>query len=102
MRGRLEVLDVSISGEAPGIAHASIDKPLPGATSGEWVLDVRGSAVGAAAPVSRIDFASGSRVIHSAPTGVARPALAEEHPNLAGAERSGFYATLGALDLAQE
>jgi hypothetical protein len=41
-------------------------------------------------------------VIHTAPCDAPRPALAAERPDIPGADTSGFYATLGALDLHRE
>jgi Sulfotransferase family len=102
MRGKVEVVEVTPARETPGLLYAEIDKPSEGSALEEWALDVRGSAVGADAPVAHVEFSSGGRLIHSAPCDVPRPALAAERPDLPGAEASGFYATLGALDLERE
>jgi hypothetical protein len=102
MRGKVEVVEVASAEETPGLLYAAIDKPAEGTVREEWSLDVRGSAVGADSPVARVEFFSGGRLIHSAPADVPRPALADERPDLPGAEVSGFYASLGALDLQRE
>ena len=63
---------------------------------------MRGAAVGDVEPVSQVEFATAGGVIHTAACDAPRPALAAERPDLPGAEASGFYATLGALDLLRE
>ena len=105
MPGKIEVLQVTEPGDAPGLAYRAIDKPLPaaGGAAGEgWSLDIRGSAVGAAGAVTHVDFVAAGEVVHTAPCDAPRPALAAERPDLIGAAASGFYATLGGLDLLPE
>ena len=105
MAGKLEVLQVTESGDAPGLLYAAIDKPRVGARdSGHegWSLDVRGSAVGAGDPVTHVEFIAAGTVIHTAACDAPRPTLAAERPDLKAADRSGFYATLGGLDLRPE
>ncbi|HZO60065.1 MAG TPA: sulfotransferase [Solirubrobacterales bacterium] len=105
MPGQIEVLQVTVPGAAPGLRHAAIDKPRVGPVAGGgWSLDVRGTALGDAGPVTHVEFvtAPAGEVIHTAACDVPRPRLAEERPDLAGAEDSGFYATLGGLDLHPE
>ena len=104
MQGKIEVLQVTEPGEAPGLAYAAIDKPRPadGRTDEGWSLDVRGSAVGAGDTVTHVEFVVAGAVIHTATCDAPRPALAAERPDLRGAETSGFYATLGGLDLHTE
>jgi hypothetical protein len=63
---------------------------------------VRGTVVGDAEPVTHVELVAAGAVIHAAPCNVPRPALAAEQPDLAGAGDSGFYATLGGLDLRSE
>ena len=55
-----------------------------------------------ATSVTHIEFLGPGGVIHTAPCDAPRPALAAERPDLPGAESSGFFATLGALDLRPE
>jgi Sulfotransferase family len=104
MRGKVEVLEVSPAGESPGLLYAAVDKPSlergAGVASESWTLDVRGSAVGRDRPVVHVELESDGRVLHVAPCDSPRPALAAERPELPAA--TGFYATLGALDLQQE
>src|SRR5688500_3651671 len=106
MQGRIEVLEVTEPGEAPGLLYRAIDKPQPGPAgvdAGEgWSLDVRGAAGGEGDVVTHIEFAGPGGVIHTAPCDAPRPALAAERPDLPGANSSGFFATLGALDLRTE
>ena len=103
MPGKIEVLQVTEPGPGPGLRYGAIDKPRPGGSAADgWSLDVRGSAVGDAEPVTQVEFVVDGALIHTAPCDASRPALAAERPDLKGAERSGFYATLGGLDLRPE
>ena len=102
MPGKIEVLVVTAPGAAPGLTYSAIDKPQPGSTGDGWSLDVRGAAVGARSRVEHVEFVGAGGVIHVAPCDAPRPALAAERPDLEGAESSGFYATLGGLDLHRE
>jgi len=98
MQGKIEVLEVA-AGETPGLLYGAIDKPRPGSADSGWSLDVRGAAVGDGEPVTHVEFVTAGGVIHTAACDAPRPALAAERPDLPGADVSGFYATLGALDL---
>ncbi len=102
MPGKIEVLEVTAPGEAPGLLYGAIDKPRPGSEGDGWSLDIRGAAVGDGAPFTHVEIVGPGGVIHTAPCDAPRPALAAERPDLAGAEDSGFYATLGGLDLHRE
>jgi hypothetical protein len=107
MGAKLEVLEVvqavpPQSGERL-VLESSIDRPSvergAGVARDDWSLDVRGWAVGAAAPVEHVEFSVGGVFLRRVPCDVARPALAAERPDLSGAGSSGFYATLSGLDL---
>ena len=102
MPAKIEVLEVTEPGAAPGLLYRAIDKPTRGTAEDGWSLDVRGSAVADGDTIERVEFLGAGGVIHSAPCDVPRPALAAERPDLQGAELSGFYATLSVLDLPPE
>ena len=102
MQGKVEVHEVVDPGAVPGLLHHAIDKPAAGWSGGDWTLDVRGSVVADGSAVERVEFHLGGHVVQAAPCDVARPVLAAERPDLPGAGESGFYATLGALDLPRE
>ncbi len=106
MHGKIEVREVTDPVAAPGLLYGAIDKPRPGpdgvSAAEGWSLDVRGAAVGDGDVVTHVDFQGPGGVIHTAPCDALRPALAAARPDLPGAESSGFYATLGALDLRSE
>ena len=92
MPGKIEVLQVTAPGAAPGLLYGAIDKPRPGSEGDGWTLDIRGAAVGDGPPVTHVEVVGPGGVIHTAPCDAARPALAAEHPDLPGAEDpSGFY-----------
>ena len=95
MQGKIEVLQVAVPHSAPGLRYAAIDKPAPPATGDGWSLDVRGTAVGDPDPVTHVEFAAAGTVIHTARCDAPRPEVER-------GERSGFYATLGGLDLHRE
>jgi hypothetical protein len=103
MPGKIEVLQVTGPGKTPGLLYGAIDKPQAGGGSADgWSLDVRGAAVGDGEAVTHVEFVTAGGVIHTATCDAPRPALAAERPDLKGAEQSGFYATLGGLDLRPE
>ena len=89
------MLQVAVPGSAPGLRYAAIDKPVPSATGDGWSLDIRGTAIGDLEPVAHIEFMAAGAVIHTAACDAPRP-------DVEGGERSGFYATLGGLDLHAE
>jgi hypothetical protein len=104
MPGKIEVLQVTGPGKAPGLLYSAIDKPRAegGASADGWSLDVRGAALGDREAVTHVEFVTAGDVIHTTRCDAPRPALAAERPDLEGAEHSGFYATLGGLDLRPE
>jgi hypothetical protein len=102
MQGKIEVLEVTAPGDTPGLLYGAIDKPQPGSAGDGWTLDIRGAAVGEGEQVTHVEFATAGGVVHTAPCDAPRPALAAERPDLPGADASGFYATLGALDLRRD
>jgi hypothetical protein len=104
MGERVDVHEVVQLDGADGLLRESaIERPSleqrAEAAPGGWSLDVRGWAVGAAAPVAQVELSLPGVVVRRVPCDVARPALEAERPDLPGAGSSGFYATLGALDL---
>src|SRR5688500_18201001 len=106
MQGKVEVLEVTASNEAPGLAYAAIDKPDPasghGMVADRWALDVRGSVVGSEAAVAQVEIEAHGAVIHATAADAARPALAAQRGDLPRAADSGFFATLSSLDLSRE
>jgi hypothetical protein len=102
--GAVEVLEVSLSeAQAERFAGRSIDKPAPGMTAGgAYELDVRGWAIGVEAEVVAVDFVDREILLRRAPAGVGRSDVAAAHPELPGARSSGFYATIGTLELPVE
>lgn len=107
MGAKVDVGEVVQLGGRDGLVRESaIDRPAPGtpapAAPGGWSLDVRGWAVGAAAPVSQVELSVAGTALRRVPCDVSRPALAAERPDLSGAGSSGFHATIGALDLPRQ
>jgi Sulfotransferase family len=104
MGARVEVHEVVQLGDEPGaLRAAAIERPslehqARGAPGG-WSLDVRGWAVGAEQAVEHVELSLPGRTLRRVSCRAPRPDLAAERPDLRGAATSGFYATLGALDL---
>ena len=103
MPGKIEVLQVTEPGEAPGLLYGAIDKPRPGGSAAEgWSLDVRGARWATATRSPTWSSWAPARVIHTAPCDAPRPALAAERPTCRAPRRAGSTRRSAALDLRPE
>jgi hypothetical protein len=107
MGAKLEVVEVvPIGGSDRLVREWGIDRPNLergiGAVRDDWSLDVRGWAVGADAPVTHVELSASGWPARRVPCNAARPALAADRPDLPGVAKSGFWATISALDLPRE
>jgi hypothetical protein len=91
-----EVVPAPASGEVAGFAF---DTPQPGAARDSYAFDLRGWAVGARSPASEVLLLRDGNLIRRLPVELERPDVAASHPELPGAERSGFFGTFSALTL---
>jgi hypothetical protein len=85
----VEILDVSVS--RGGLEAWPDEAPTFAINVGGWAFGTAG-----------VQFLHDADVLWEAPVGVERPDVAEAHPGVEGAARSGFYATLSSLPLPRE
>lgn len=76
-----------------------LDAPKPGLTADSYALDLRGWAVGTSAPAAHVDLLCDGRLLRRVPVDVERADVADAHPDVRHAARSGFFGTIGALVL---
>ncbi len=89
MDSQVEILDVSVS--SGGLDVWPDRAPTFAINVGGWVLGAAG-----------VRFLHDADVLWEVPVDVERPDVADAHPGVAGAARSGFYATLSSLPLPRE
>jgi hypothetical protein len=94
-----EVLPASGPGEPAGFG---LDTPRPGFAGDTFALDLRGWVVSAGAPAAAVLALRNGVLIRRLPVGLERPDVADAHPGLEGAERSGFFGSFSALALEPE
>jgi len=85
----VEILDLSVF--AGGLEAWPDEKPTFAINVGGWALGGR-----------RVRFLHDADVLWEAPVDLERPDVADAHPDVTGAERSGFYVTLSSLPLPPE
>jgi hypothetical protein len=96
-------IDEVLPASPPGVlAGFELDRPQAGFAADTYALDVHGWAVGADVPAAAVLLMRNGVLLRRLPVGLERPDVAEAHPGLAGAERSGFFGTLSALELGRE
>jgi hypothetical protein len=96
----LEIVDVSLAELGDGLIgrglEARLDRePTYALNVGGWILTDRG-------PPPDVRFVHDGETLWEVPVELERPDVAEAHPGVAAAERSGFYATLSSLALPRE
>jgi hypothetical protein len=91
-----EVLPASRPGDLEAFA---LDVPKAGFASDTFALDLRGWMVGAQVRPAAVVVLRNGAVLRRLPVGLERPDVAEAHPGLAGAGRSGFFGSLSALEV---
>jgi hypothetical protein len=94
-----EVRPTSRPGDLVGFG---LDAPQPGSAQETFALDVRGWVVGTGGPVAAVLVVSDTDVLRRLPVGLERPDVAQAHPDVAAAGRSGFFGSLSALELERE
>jgi hypothetical protein len=91
-----EVLPAPPSADLSGFA---LDTPKAGLARDTYAFDLRGWAIGARSPASAALLHQDGALIRRMPVDLGRPDVAAAHPQLTGAERSGFFGTFSALAL---
>jgi hypothetical protein len=94
-----EITEVVPGPPSAELAGFALDTPQPGPARGSYAVDLRGWAVGARSPAAAVLVLRGGNPIRRLPVELERPDVAAAHPELQGAERSGFFGTFSALAL---
>jgi Sulfotransferase family len=95
-----QITDVVPAAPVQALAAFALDAPQPGPAGETYAIDLRGWAVGASSPAATVFLLQRDRLLRQLAVELDRPDVAAAHPDLAGAERSGFFGTLSALALA--
>jgi len=77
------------------IAGASVEVPTEQTATDLWWLQISGWVVGHEAPVSSVEVVHQHAAVRSVPVDIERLDVAWAHPDLPGAERSGFRVRVG-------
>jgi len=96
------ISEIAAAAPVESLAGFALDSPQPGSLGQTWAIDLRGWAVGSASPAANVLLLQRDRLVRRLPVDLDRPDVAAAHPDLAGAERSGFFGTISALALAPE
>jgi len=94
-----EITEVVPAGPSDELAGFALDTPQPGSARDSYAFDLRGWAVGARSPAAAVLLLRGGDLIRRLPVELDRPDVAAAHPQLPGAQRSGFFGTFSALAL---
>jgi hypothetical protein len=98
----VEIGEVMLDPGSEALIACGLDTPAPGDESSFYGFDLRGWAIGrkSRARVMIARHAAGD--LRQVPIDIARPDVAEKHPELEGAHSSGFFLPVGALRLDPE
>ncbi len=96
----LEVVHLPL--EAPELLGASVGQPIAGGRSGTLAVEIAGWALARGPADVSIELAHAGVVLRRIPLGVARPDIAEAHPDVEGAATSGFRSTVSLLGMDPE
>ncbi|HVD41642.1 MAG TPA: sulfotransferase [Solirubrobacterales bacterium] len=94
--------ETEITGESDYVFGGNVDTPTEGFTSDSYGLAIEGWVLSKRIPVEHVEVLHEERPIAVAPLEVERADIASGFPAVAGAERSGYRITIGALKLAEE
>jgi hypothetical protein len=100
MSSLTEIANVVPAAPVEALAGFALDAPQPGPIGDTYAIDIRGWAVGTGSPAASVLLLQRGRLVRRLPVELDRPDVAAAHPDLAGAERSGFFGTVSALALA--
>jgi hypothetical protein len=95
-----QITDVLPAAPRPaGLAGFALDAPRAGLTGETYAFDLRGWAVGERSPAAAVLLLRNGALIRRLAVDLERPDVADAHPGLAAARRSGFFGTVSALAL---
>jgi hypothetical protein len=100
MEQPLEIVDVSLAEAGDGLVGRALEPRLDPEPT--FALNVAGWALGRDGPPARISFVHDADVLWEVPAEIERPGVEEAHPDIPGALRAGFYATLNTLALPRD
>jgi Sulfotransferase family len=99
----VEIRDVQMSaGPREHLHGGHIDRPRPGTASDIYSFEIAGWALGKSAPVAAIEMLHEGRPVLEVPVSIDRPDVASAFPGVAGSQRVGFSASVGALSVRRE
>jgi hypothetical protein len=95
----LEVTEVSLVNTEHVLIGHGLDRPASGQISAFFGFDVRGWAVGRHSSAETVVLRHAGRELRTVPVTGERPDVAEQFPDSAWAQRSGFFVPVGGLKL---
>jgi hypothetical protein len=100
---RVEIADVTpVERESGELLASAIDAPKPGDRRVGYALDIRGWVVARDRRATAAEIMQDGALVRRVPVDDERPDVAEAFPDVDGAGRAGFFATIGALNLPPE
>jgi hypothetical protein len=94
--------EIEVIGESDYVFGGNVDTPGEGFTSDTYGLTIQGWVLSKSIPVEHVEALYEERPVAVVPLDVERADIAAGFPDVAGAERSGYRAAIGALNLAEQ
>lgn len=94
-----EITEVVPAPAAPELAGFMLDAPQAGLAADSYALDLRGWAAGTRSPAANVRLLRNGNLLRWLPVEVERADVAEAHPGVRHAGRSGFFGTISTLAL---
>lgn len=94
--------ETEVVGESDYVFGGNVDTPGEGFTGDSYSLTIQGWVLSKRIPVEHVEVLHEERPLAIVPLDVERADIASGFPDVAGAERSGYRATIGALKLPAE
>src|SRR3989442_349379 len=95
----VKITDVLVEPDVEVLHGAHLSVPTPGAQSEIYAFDIAGWVVGRSARVTHVAVVQDERTLFEVPVDIRRPDIGAAFPDVKGAHRSGFTASVGALSL---
>src|SRR5438132_1134909 len=98
----VDIREVTLEPGGDDLIACELDTPKAGHESSFYGFDLRGWAIGRRSPAAVVTATHATGELRHVPVDIARPDLAEVHPDPDWASRSGFFLPIGALKLDPE
>jgi hypothetical protein len=98
----ISIEEAEIVGENDYFYGGNVDSPGEGFTGDSYGLTIDGWVLSRQLPVEHVEVLHDERQLLTVPLDVERPDIASGFPEVEGAERSGYRATISSLKLAEE